>query len=191
MTDVTTTSALRATGVPDYRIALRCRPGGPWQRVLPGVVLLSATPPTRAQRVRAAVAYAGEGAVVTGVDALRAHGVPLPCPPRVHVLQPATRRRSGHEHLRLERTTRPPPPVTKAGIPYAPPARAAADAARSEHHPIRLHHLLTEVIARGLCTPDALLTELAHGSRRGTAAPKAILTTLRAHLPDHSRTDTG
>ncbi|GAA2670516.1 MULTISPECIES: hypothetical protein [Actinosynnema] len=177
--DVIRTVDLRASGVPSHVIEARCRPGGRWQRVLPGVVLLSADPPTFLQRLRAAQAYAGPGSVITGVAALRAQGVRgLPDSGRVHVLQPESRRLTGYDYVFLERTTRLPQPVRGHGLSLAPPARAVLDAARREPHPLRLHHLLAAVVHAGLCTAQALLTELDAGSRRGTAAPRATLHTL-------------
>ncbi|MBW4720579.1 hypothetical protein [Saccharothrix obliqua] len=186
MTDVIRTAELRAAGVPRYEIDLRCRPGGPWQRVLPGVLLLAAGPPTRAQRVRAALAYAGPGAVLTGVDALRALGFSdLPPPGRIHLLQPAAHRKSGVGAVFLERTTRLPNPVLKDGLPLAPPIRAALDAARHSHPPHQTR-ILTAAVAAGY-PARALLRELDAGSSRGTAAPRAA---LRALLRDRHTTFT-
>ncbi|QFZ16907.1 hypothetical protein [Saccharothrix syringae] len=182
-TDVIKTAELEATGVPGHVIDLRCRPGGPWQRILPGVLLLSATPPTRAQHLRAALAYAGPEAVVTGVDALRAQGLPeLPAPPLIHLLQPATRRRAGTAQLLLERTTRPPGTTTRDGLRLAEPTRAALDAARREPHPLHRHHLLASALRAGLCTVAGLEAELDAGSKRGAAAPRAALRTLKLLL---------
>lgn len=183
MDQVITTADLKATGVPGHVIDLKCRPGGPWQRVLPGVLLLGSAPPTRAQRVRAALAYAGSGAVVTGADALHAHGLhALPPPPRIHLLHPATTRRSCPEHVLLERTTRLPPVVVQAGLPLAAPTRAVLDAARHEPDALRQHHLLAAAVRSGLCTLTALTSELEAGSKRGTATPRAALKLLTALL---------
>ncbi|MFT7841162.1 hypothetical protein Q5530_33940 [Saccharothrix sp. BKS2] len=182
-TDVIKTADLEATGVPRHVIDLKCRPGGPWQRVLPGVLLLSAAPPSRDQRLRAALAYAGPGAVVTGVEALRAQGLPgLPDAPVIHLLQPAARRRACTTELLLERTTRPPGTVVRAGLRLAEPTRAVLDAARREPHALRRHHLLATTVRSGLCTIAGLEVELAAGSKRGSAAPRAALRTLKALL---------
>ncbi|MGW4112602.1 hypothetical protein ACWEFJ_17160 [Actinosynnema sp. NPDC004786] len=183
MTHVIKTKDLKAAGVPGYVIDLKCRPGGPWQRLLPGVLLLGSAPPTRAERLRAAVAYAGPEAVVTGVDALHAHGLrDLPPPPRIHLLQPSTTRRSCTDHVLLERTTRPPQVVSRHGLPLAEPARATLDAARQERDPLRQHHLLATAIRSGLCTVPALAAELDAGSQRGTATPRRALSLLTALL---------
>ncbi len=175
MTEVIKTSDLKALGFPRYKIDVRCRPGGPWQRILPGVLLLSAAPPTRAQRVKAALAYAGPEAVLTGVDALHAHGFPdLPLPPRIHILQPTTTRKTGDGHLHLERTTRLPTPVLMGGLPMAPPVRALLDAARTEPHPCRRRSMIKAAINAGH-TPTTLLRELDAGSKRGSALPRTEL----------------
>lgn len=182
-TDVIKTADLEATGVPRHVIDLKCRPGGPWQRVLPGVLLLGAAPPTREQRLRAALAYAGPEAVVTGVDALRAQGLPdLPTPTVIHLLQPATRRRSCTAQLLLERTTRPPGTVVRSGLRLAEPTRAVLDAARRETHALRRHHMLATAVRSGLCTLAGLEAELDAGSKRGSAGPRAALRTLKALL---------
>ncbi|MBB5957383.1 hypothetical protein FHS29_003978 [Saccharothrix tamanrassetensis] len=182
-TAVIKTADLKAAGVPRYVIDLRCRPGGPWQRILPGVLLLSAKPPTRAQRVRAALAYAGPEAVLTGIDALRELGfADLPLPPLIHVLQPATHRKTGNDRLRLERTTRLPKPVLKDGLPLAPPARAVLDAARHEPHPHRQQTMITTVLRTGGVSVTTLLRELDAGGQRGSGTPR---TTLRRLARDH------
>ncbi|MFC4856783.1 hypothetical protein [Actinophytocola glycyrrhizae] len=172
--NVATITELRAHGVTNHAITTRCRPSGPWQRVLPGVVLMSAARPTRRQRLRAAIAYAGPDSVVSGVDAMRAHGIDVPLLPDVLVLAPATRRLASRAYLTVERTTRPPRPTPHAGLPYAPLARAVLDAARraADHEQLRV--LLTSTI--GPCTVGELRTELDAGSQRGSAAVRALLT---------------
>ncbi|MFJ5227456.1 hypothetical protein [Streptomyces sp. NPDC088400] len=49
---------LREHGVPAGRVAARCRPGGPWQQLLPGVYVLHAGPPTSEERLHAVLLYA-------------------------------------------------------------------------------------------------------------------------------------
>lgn len=171
---VITTAELRAHGMSQHAIAVRCRPSGPWQRLLPGVVLMTADHPTRRQRLRAAVVYAGQDAVVSGVDAMRAHGVDLPVPPEVLVLVPAQRRLSSRAYLTAERTTRPPAPVVQATLPYAPLARATLDAARRAANQTQLRTLLTAAV--GPCTVAELRAELDAGNQRGSAAVRALLT---------------
>jgi hypothetical protein len=166
---------LRTTGVSNHAIAARCRPSGPWQRVLPGVVLLSSAPPTRRQRVRAALLYAGPDAVLTGPDALRLHGLTVPVPEQVQVLIPSGRRLASRSYLTVERTTRLPPSVRRAGLPVAPLVRAVLDAARHERDHDRLTTLLLTPVHSGACTIADLRVELNRGNQRGSAAIRALL----------------
>lgn len=50
---------LREQGVTAARAAAQCRPGGPWQQLLPGVFVLHQAPPTGEERLHAALLYAG------------------------------------------------------------------------------------------------------------------------------------
>jgi hypothetical protein len=170
---VITIAELRARGVTNHAITTRCRPSGPWQRALPGVVLMTATRPTRRQRLRAAIAYAGPGSVISGVDAMRAHGVDVPLPPDVLVLAPAERRLASRSYLTVERTTRPPDPTVVAGLPYAPLTRATLDVARRAADGDQLRTLLMAVL--DTCTVPELRAELDTGSQRGSAAVRALL----------------
>ncbi|OEV09576.1 hypothetical protein [Streptomyces nanshensis] len=56
---VLTANSLRAHGIPVSEADARCRPGGPWQLLLPGVYLLHPGPPTSDERLHAALLYAG------------------------------------------------------------------------------------------------------------------------------------
>jgi len=166
---------LRASGFTPHAIATRCRPSGPWQRLLPGVVLLSNAPPTRRQRIRAALTYAGTHAVLTGTDAIAAHGVPVPPADEVLLLVPASRRVTSRSYLTVERTTRLPTPVRRKGLPTAPLTRATTDAARHEHDRDRLRSVLFAPVQAGRCTLADLRQELNTGNQRGSAGPRAML----------------
>jgi hypothetical protein len=179
--NVITVAELRAHGMTNYAIAARCRPSGPWQRIVRGVVLMSATRPTRRQRLRAAIAYGGPESVVSGIDAMRAHGVDVPPLPDVLVLVPARRRLASTTNLAVERTTRPPKPVVLADLPFAPLARATLDAARrtADHR----HQRALLAAAVGRCSVPVLRAELDAGSQRGSAAVRELLS---ADLTDTS-----
>jgi hypothetical protein len=172
---VITAAQLRAAGLSPGSIATRCRPGGPWQRLRPGVILLGTGAPTRRQLLRGVVAWLGHEAVITGVDALRAHGAELPISPTVHILVAAGRRVMPDEHMILQRTTRLPTPMCRNALPFAPPARAVLDAARREPDPERLHQLLTLPLYWGLCTAGELKAELDAGNQRGSSAVRDVL----------------
>src|SRR6185369_3721212 len=109
----------------------RCLPGGPWRRLLPGVILLHPTEPTDEQRLRAALIRGGDSALLTGLWALRRHGLrQIPEPDDVHILVPDAREITSSGFVLVERTTRLPGSVTRGGLPLAPVYRAALDAAR-------------------------------------------------------------
>jgi hypothetical protein len=154
----------------------RCVPGGPWQRPLPGVVLLGSSPPTRQQLVAAALLYAGPDAVVTGLESCRRHGLRnAPPDPQVHVLVPHRHKVGSSDYVVVERTTRLPAAVTVEDVPLAPLPKSVLDACRRlrEHDPVRA--LIAEAVQRRRLTPNRLAHELETGSQRGTAVPREVL----------------
>lgn len=167
---------LAAAGVARSTVSHRCRAGGPWQLLLPGIVLLHSGPPTRPDRRRAALLHAGPTSVLTGADALELHGMtrmPAPSGP-VHLLLPADVRRAGSGRILAERTDR--LPIAAPGRwPLAPEARAALDFARRSRNRGEVRAAIAEVVQRGRCTPADLNSELAAGSRRGSALPREVL----------------
>ncbi|OZF33471.1 hypothetical protein CH296_10820 [Rhodococcus sp. 14-2496-1d] len=71
---VVTRRQLREAGVSDAAIDSRCAPGGPWQRLLPGVVLLRNGHPSTLERSAAALAYGGPMSMITGCVGLDSFG---------------------------------------------------------------------------------------------------------------------
>lgn len=167
---------LHRLGVARSTISHRCRAGGPWQLLLPGIVLLHSGPPTRADRRRAALLYAGPESLLTGLDALELHGmqrIPRPSGP-VHLLLPAHVRRAGTGRVLAERTDR--LPVASPGRwRLAPDARAVLDFGRRSRVRSEVRAAVAEVVQRGRCTPAELNRELALGSQRGSALPREVL----------------
>jgi hypothetical protein len=168
-------SDLLAAGVSQHTLATRCRPGGPWQRLLPGVLLLANSPPTRRQRLKAAVLYAGVNSIITGIEALHEHGLAVSKNEEVHVLVATDRRITTRDYVRVERTKRLPSPMISQGLKFAPSVRAAVDAARHAQDPAQQRMLLLAPVHNGLRTVDQLRTELDAGSQRGTAALRVLL----------------
>jgi hypothetical protein len=167
---------LRASGVPGSDITARCRPGGPWQRLLPGVLLLSGAEPSRRQRLRAALVYAGGEAAITGLDAAGLdHDLGVRVGVQVHVLVPTARRVAANGYVVVEHTTRMPVLIERDGLRYAPLPRAVLDAARREHDAVRLRALLSGPVLRGLCSVAELRAELDAGNQQGSAAPRIAL----------------
>jgi hypothetical protein len=166
-------------GVPSSSIAQRTRPkGGPWQRPLPGIVLIHNGTPTPREKVAAALLYAGANAVVTGAVALRRHGlkdVPECNPGDVHVLVPATRHRTSHAFVIVERTIRPPEPVVIDGFPCAPVARAVVDHSRRIHDLGAVRAMSTHALQRRFTTADKLRSEVLDGPRQGSARVRESL----------------
>ncbi|UNO41991.1 hypothetical protein [Streptomyces sp. MST-110588] len=72
---VLTAGQMREHGVSAADLAERCRPGGPWQQILPGVHLLHPGPPTGEERLHAVLLYAA--------------GRPAPSVPAVPAVAPA------------------------------------------------------------------------------------------------------
>ncbi|MBP2338375.1 hypothetical protein JOF41_004553 [Saccharothrix coeruleofusca] len=150
----------------------RCRPGGPWQLLLPGVLLLDRTPPTRWQLAQAALRHAGPGALLTGLDAVLLHGLHvLPAVGPVHVL--ATRRAPPVDRVRVTRARALPALVLRKGFPTAPLPRAVADAVRflPGHEAVRA--LLAEAVRAGVA-----VAELRAGLRRGCEGARRVLAEL-------------
>jgi len=101
---VATHAELIAAGMAKSTIMWRIQPGGRWQRLLPGVVLMHSGRPTGRERLLGALAYAGPDSVLTGMSALRLYGLRTADSRRVHVLVPHDRRRQSHAFATVERT---------------------------------------------------------------------------------------
>ena len=133
-------------------------------------------PPTRQQLLDAALLYAGEHALVTGLEACRRHGLrKLPDTYGIHLLVPQDRRLHSVDYVTVERTKRLPKPAGRDGVPLAPLARSVIDACRRlrDHDPVRA--LITEAVQRGGVSPNGLRYEVETGSSRGTAVPREVL----------------
>ncbi|MET9227180.1 hypothetical protein [Lentzea sp. NPDC003310] len=174
MTTIATTAELRKSGLSPRQIHHRCTPAGTWQRLLPGVVLTTPSPPTRLDRLRAVLSFAGPGSAITGADALVRMGAAVPLSRHIHVLAGENTRRA-HPWILLERTTRPPDVVERHGLRLAGPARATLDLARRELNPRAVAEIVDAVLEAGLCTPAELSAELRAGCRRGTALVRQAL----------------
>ncbi|WAP56031.1 hypothetical protein [Streptomyces sp. S465] len=177
---VLTTRQLREHGVSGSVAAERCRPGGPWQQILPGVHLLHPGPPTSEERLLAALLYTasrGQGAdggapgggpsgeaMITGLAALALHHFssvpPLASLDQVDVLVPRTRRLRATGFVRFVRAGTLPGPQYLAGVPTAPVARALADAVARLTDPTLVRGLLTESVRHGHCEAAAVVAEL-------------------------------
>ena len=162
-------------GLPLSSALHRCRPGGPWQSLLPGLILAHNGPPTARQLRRAAVKYAGEGAVITGAAALEALGSRRQSAPTVHVLVPHARKRLSIRFVVVERTSRMPTAKNVLGVPVAPPEHAAVDAARRMKDLAAVRALVADAVQRLGCRPPDLAMEVSAAQRRGTSLVRTVV----------------
>ncbi|MFH8404999.1 hypothetical protein ACH4FX_09510 [Streptomyces sp. NPDC018019] len=175
---VLTTRQLREHGVDTAETAERCRPGGPWQQVLPGVHLLHPGPPTSEERLHAVLLYAANrppavppqgGAapagepMITGLAALALHrfasAPPLLSLDRIEVLVPRTRRLRTAGFAHIVRAQVMPHPQQITGVPVAPVPRALADAVGGLSDACTVRRLLTEAVRGGHCEATAVVRE--------------------------------
>ncbi|MFD1810946.1 hypothetical protein [Rhodococcus gannanensis] len=173
---------LGAEGISGSAISQRCTPDGPWQRLLPGIVLMHNGRPTPHQRAAAALLYCGPDSLLTGRAALYEHGLGAGPPGDVHVLVPERRQRLSTRFVLVERTSRHPEPVHRNDFRCAPLARATLDAARRLRSLDAVRALVSEVVQRERVEPIALSRELEAGSRRGSALPRIVLEEVAANV---------
>ncbi|MFF1381383.1 hypothetical protein [Streptomyces sp. NPDC058308] len=184
---VMSTAQLGEHGVTAADAGTHCRPGGPWQQLLPGVCLLHPGPPTSEERLHGALLYAGRppvraaravpaqprageahapyaDAMITGLAALALHrfssAPPLLSLDRVDVLVPRTRRLRSVGFVRLVRGQVMPTSQQVTGVPVAPVPRALADAVAQLTDAGAVRRLLTEAVRGGHCEPAAVVREL-------------------------------
>ncbi|GAA2956502.1 hypothetical protein [Streptomyces enissocaesilis] len=186
---VLSAAQLRTRGVSAAKAAGQCRPGGPWQQILPDVFVLHPGPPSGEERLHAALLYAGRppanpvvpaqaraenaaagGAgsygdvMVTGPAALALHrfrgALPLLSLDRVDVLVPRTRRLRSTGCARLVRVHTMPQARQIDGVPVAPVARALADTVAHLRDADAVRQLLTEAVRGFHCEPSAVVREL-------------------------------
>lgn len=179
---VLTHAVLVGAGVSLSTVTHRLGPSGPWQRVLPGVVLLHRGTPTQRERILGALAFAGPDAVVTGLTALHSYGLRAGGTPSVDLLVPMARQRKSHGYARIERTRRLPQPTVRSGVPYAPVARAVVDACRRLERLDDVRELVAEAVQRRLCTVSQLGVEIGAAARQRTALGHAALAEIGAGI---------
>ncbi|MGW1555316.1 hypothetical protein ACWCQ1_02230 [Streptomyces sp. NPDC002144] len=182
---VVTAAQLKAHGVLSAELTEHCRPGGPWQQILPGVFLLHPGPPTSEERLHAVLMYAAREAapgvpaqpgaesahrpvcaeaMITGLAALTLHGFtsapPLLSIERIDVLVPRLRRVRSTGCARVVRTPSLPTAQQVTGVPIAPVPRALADAVAELSDAGAVRRLLTEAVRGGHCEPASVVREL-------------------------------
>lgn len=169
-----------AAGLTPGAVRHRTRPGGPWQQLMPGVYLTVTGEPNVDQADLAALLFAGDDSMLTGLAALRRYTArgqssgqsspwsQSPLAVRlVDVLIPEERRRLSRGYVVMHRTTRMPGRVgVDQGICFALPTRAVADAALGMARLTDVRALIAAAVQQGLCTVAQLADELEAGPRR-------------------------
>jgi hypothetical protein len=147
----------------------KVRPGGPWQRLLPGTYLAQTGKPSASQKDMAVMLYAGPASVITGRAALRGLGISRDEPAVVDVLIPAAQRRRAVDFAAVHRTTRMPHiNVGAGGVRYAVVPRAVADAARQVTGLADCRAIVASAVQRGVCPLGMLIDELEAGGRNNS-----------------------
>ena len=165
-----------ACGVTRSTLAHRLRPGGPWQRLLPGVYLAQTGAPNVVQKEMAALLHGGSGSVLTGPAALRGLGISEVEPARFDVLVPNARRPQSMAFVTIHRTTRMPERVVREGRrSYALPPRALVDAARGMTSLREVRALIAGAVQQRYCPLRALVRELPQGRMRNSALLRQVL----------------
>jgi hypothetical protein len=148
----------------------RIRARGPWQRLLPGIYLTVTGTPTVCQAEVAALLYSGPGSVITGLAALRRHGIRAPDPPAITVLIRAGQVRRSLAFVSVRPTVWMPARVCYEGVvQFTLPARAVVDAARELDSFRQVRGMVADVIQQRRCSLGSLVEELACGPVRGSA----------------------
>jgi hypothetical protein len=167
---------LVAEGVPERTAYRRTQEDGPWTLLAPATFLLSNAEPTRRQLEIAALVYAGEGAMITGLDGARRHGIRSGgLGSTVHVLIPWNRSVLSTTRITVERTRRLPRAVVRGGLVVAPLVRCLTDWARRTKDLTVIAGVFAEAVRRRMVLVEDLRGELDRGSRKGTAAPRRVL----------------
>ena len=173
---VVTHGDLLSVGLSLSTICARIRRTGAWQRLHPGVVLAHSGRPSVRERLLGGLRYAGDGAVLTGVCALRLYGLrSAGGAAHVHVLVPHHRHRQGRLGLVIERTRALPAVQQRHGLPVAPPARAVVDACRNLESLDAVREVVAEAVQTGTCTVAELAAALEQAARQRSALPREVL----------------
>jgi hypothetical protein len=163
-------------GMPPSTLDRQIAPGGPWQRLLPGVYLAVTGAATRDQREMAALLYAGPRSLITGSAAVRRHRLSSPGPDVVDVLIPWDRQRQSTAFVRTHRTRRMPERGYVTGkIWFAKAPRAVADAARSLTRFDDVRHVVCAAVQQRACTVAELAEELQAGPTAGATLLREAL----------------
>lgn len=180
-----------AYGITESQLRHRLRPGGPWQKILPGVYSTVTGAITQDQRQMGALLHAGEGAVITGAAAVRRHHLECAGGNNVDVLVPERSRVRGYGYVRIQRTTRlPGRTFSTRRLVFAPLARAVGDAARAMRKPEEVRAVVSEAVHKGRnCPVEDLIAELEAGPAVGARLFRSSLAEISEGIRSEAERD--
>jgi hypothetical protein len=156
----------------EYRI----RPGGPWQRIFPGVYLTVSGTATVDQLDMAALLYAGKRATLTGLAALRRLGFQVQPTRFVDVLVPVSCGRRSRDYVRIIRSARLPTLVLVEGeMQSAMVPRAVVDATMAMRDIRHVRAVVAAVVQQRGCSVRDLGAEVASRRLRDDGRLRAVL----------------
>jgi hypothetical protein len=185
---ITRTQAL-GCGIPQSTVSVWCKPGGKWQKMLPGVYLAVTGTPTQEQRQLAALLYAGPESVLTGPAAIRMRRLRAPATDMVDVLIPASVKRQSLGYVRIHRTRRMPAPHRVGPIRFAPAARSVADASHWYTNLGDVRALVAEAVQKQVCSIAQIGIELSEGPNRDSAHLRKALAAVRSGIRSEAEAD--
>jgi len=163
-------------GLTEGKLRHRLRPGGPWQKVLPGVYSTQTGVVTHEQRQMAALLYAGADAVLTGAWAVRRYHLECAGLNEADILVPARSRVQSYGWVRIQHTTRMPGGTSSTrGIVFAPLTRAVADASRTMTRSEDVRALVCTALQKGNVSLPSLIAELREGPSAGSGSLRAAI----------------
>lgn len=174
---------LLAAGVDDGTIYRKVR-SGRWQRLLPGVFLVSPGPPDIEQRRVAAALFAGEPAQLTGLAVLHWYGFrSAPVTDRVHVLVPHGVHRRSFGFVVVQRALALDAQARYAGLYWVTsPARAVVDACRALAQLREIRAIVAEAVQANHASAPAIEAELRRAARSRTGLTRQALSEVLAEL---------
>jgi hypothetical protein len=168
----------------------RLRPGGPWQRLLPGIYLTVTGTPTWEQLETAALLHAGPHAVLTGPAALRNYRIRTADIRVIDVLVPAQRQVTSAGFVAIHRTRRMPQTVTvDLALRFAPVDRAVADTVRTLDGLAEARAVVAGAVQQRHCTIEQLAAELRAGPIRDSRRLRAVLAEVIAGIRSPAEAD--
>lgn len=170
-------SALCAAGLSRHTLRTRVR-NGSWQAVLPDVIVAHSGQLSAWERRKAAVLYAGEGAMLShfSAGALFALGAEE----RVDVTIPHGRRRKDRAFVTVHQSARRCRPVSVDGLRCTPAARAVVDMACRLRKIDDVNALVSRAVQRRLVTVAELAAQAEKLPKHGSAHVRRVLSDLTA-----------